>query len=109
MLMRNPETSAISTERLARWWRLTNGLADRSSRGTQTTSTRALATMIMKVAGDAHPQEPPSLRTTETPVTARLSSTAPDASKARGAAVVFEGRTSTEETRAPATTMAPNQ
>src|SRR5271154_5916439 len=49
--MRNPETSAISTERLARWWRLTSGWGDRSSCGTQTTSTSALTTMIPRVTG----------------------------------------------------------
>ena len=83
MLMRKPDTSAVSTERLRTWRRSTSGSAKRSSKGIQTASRTTDAPTTPRERAEVQPHPPPSLSTTETPMTARLSRPAPTTSKRR--------------------------
>ena len=109
MLMRKPDTSAVSTERLRTWRRSISGSATRSSKGIQTASRTTDAATTPRERAEAQPHPPPSLSTTETPMTARLSRPAPTTSKRREVPAERGGRTSAARTRAPVTVMAPNQ
>src|ERR1700727_3059848 len=80
--MRKPDTSAVSTERLRTWRRSTSGSAERSSNGIQAASRIADAAIRPSDRAEDQPHSPPSLRTTETPATTRLSNPAPATSKA---------------------------
>ena len=55
MLMRKPDTSAVSTERLRTWRRSTSGSAKRSSKGIQTASRTTDAAMTPRERAEAQP------------------------------------------------------
>ena len=110
MLMRKPETSAVSTDRLRTWRRSTRGSAKRSSRAIHTASTTTdAATTTEGAMPMSIPIRPPSLSTTETPMTARLSSAGTDGVEAAGRDLGAGRQDEAAVTRAPATMMAPNQ
>ena len=108
-LIRNPATSAVSTDRLRTCRRSTSGSEYVSSYGIQSASSATAPTAIPSERGEVHPHPPPSLSTTEMPMTTRLSMPAPTVSNRRGTTSDPGGRTNAASTSAAPTVMAPNQ